>query len=277
MKGKNQFNTVELKEIRDLIRRRVTAPSNEQKSIRRKMRLLGFYGHDDFGIKNCQESDLERLISEKRIIITDKKAASQATAKESHQNGPAESTWTIPVQNTSISKVEKQLIQGRFISVNALYAARVPHEPGLYCIKLQAGVTLPSKFGKAREDGIIYIGKTSKSLYERLWEEELNHKRPATFFRSIGAILGYLPPKGSLAGKSTRNYKFNKEDTELIRQWIQQSLLVNFVTLERDEIDEAEKSFIKKYCPLVNIQHNPKANGELKAARDNCVAYANSK
>lgn len=39
--------------------------------------------------------------------------------------------------------------------------------PGLYCIKLRKGVILPTKYGKIREDGIIYIGKADV-LRERL-------------------------------------------------------------------------------------------------------------
>ena len=83
--------------------------------------------------------------------------------------------------------------------------------------------------------------------------------------------------KGSLAGKSTRNYRFSSEDTEAIRNWIRQSLLVNFVVVEPSSIDDIEEALIRKYCPLVNIAKNPAASAELSAARDNCVAYAKSK
>ena len=176
------------------------------------------------------------------------------------------------------SNFEINLIQGSFASVNGLNdGERVPDVPGIYCIKLRKGVQLPAKFGKVREDGIIYIGQASKSLKERLWEEELNHKGAATFFRSIGAMLGYLPPKGSLVGKSnTKNYKFSAEDTEAICKWMRQSLLVNFVAMKPAMIEGTEKLLIKKYCPLVNIKDNPMASSELKAARAKCVAYANS-
>ena len=39
---------------------------------------------------------------------------------------------------------------------------------GLYCIKLRKGVRLPAKFGKVRENGVIYIGQASTSLNQRL-------------------------------------------------------------------------------------------------------------
>ncbi len=41
---------------------------------------------------------------------------------------------------------------------------------------------------------------------------ELRARGHGTFFRSLGAVLGYLPPKGSLKGKSNQNnYTFQKK------------------------------------------------------------------
>lgn len=182
----------------------------------------------------------------------------------------------VPKAVKGVAAAEKNLLQGDFISVGALSGDMVPDVPGLYCIKLRKGVRLPAKYGKVREDGVIYIGQASTSLNQRLWRQELNHHGAATFFRSIGAMLGYLPPKGSLAGKSTRNYKFSPEDTEAIRQWMRQSLLVNCIVVEPSAIDDIEEALIRKYCPLVNIAKNPAASAELSAARDKCVAYAKS-
>lgn len=276
MQGKNQFTQAEIDHLRELIRQRVKADRSKQSGIRRKMRSIGFYGRDDFGITDLQESDLDRLIRDKRITVI----GSLATPEKRIQNpqtsvfGNAKSDAVVPMDS---QEIEGKLVRATFIPVYELNADKVPATPGIYCIKLRKGVPLPAKFGKAREDGIIYIGQASKSLKERLWEEELNHKRPATFFRSIGAMLGYLPPKGSLAGKrNTSNYKFSEEDTESIRKWMRQSLLVNFIALEPAMIDDTEIALIKKYCPLANLKHNPVRNDELKAARNKCKEYANT-
>ena len=172
--------------------------------------------------------------------------------------------------------VEQALIKGMFVAVNTLNDNSVPAVPGLYCIKLRKGVILPAKYGKIREDGIIYIGKADV-LRERLWEEELNHQRAATFFRGIGAILDYLPPKGSLVGKANQNnYKFSPEDTDAIKKWMRQSLLVNWVPLEPAKIPDTEKTLIIKYQPMMNTKHNPSKNKELAAARKRCREYAQS-
>jgi hypothetical protein len=58
---------------------------------------------------------------------------------------------------------------------------------------------------KKRNSNLLYIGIASKSLYERLYEQELQHLNPATFFRSIGAVLGYRPEEGSLSDKKNKN------------------------------------------------------------------------
>lgn len=172
---------------------------------------------------------------------------------------------------------EKVLIGGDFVSANTLDDQNVPDVPGLYCIKLRKGVVLPAKYGKVREDGIIYIGQASTSLRQRFWRQELNHHGAATFFRGIGAVLGYLPPKGSLYGKSTNNYKFSDEDTEAIRKWIRQSLFVNWIPFGTDNMDTVERELIQKYCPLMNTTHNPTPSPELAAARERCREYARSK
>ncbi|MBQ8366416.1 MAG: hypothetical protein IJX40_01620 [Alistipes sp.] len=172
---------------------------------------------------------------------------------------------------TSIREVENRLIRGQYTSVNSLVSTSIPQRAGLYCIKLRKGVTLPTKIGKVREDGIIYIGK-GVNLYKRLWQNELNSKGHATFFRSMGAILGYIPPKGSL--KSGNNYHFDDNDTERIIKWMRQSLTVNYIVLDDASLSSVEKQLITKYMPLVNIQHNPNASEELRRLRSECVRHA---
>ena len=176
-------------------------------------------------------------------------------------------------------EIEKKLVSAKFKTVNELNnGLAIPVSPGLYCIKIRDGVSLPKEFGFIREDGIIYIGKTSVSLRERLWEEELNHRRAATFFRSVGAVLGFLPPKGSLVNKANKkNYRFSEDDTQKIIEWMKKSLLVNFVEVNSVELEGIEKDLICKYKPLLNIKDNPTPSLALKAARKRCVDRANGK
>ncbi len=271
MKGKNTFTQKEIDELERLITLRVNSTSkSEQKKLRDKMRKIGFYGGDDFGINDCKVADLERLISIGRIKVIGNNLIPKSEYI-SNVKEPAKEKIA-----TDFASVEEKLIKGDFKSVSSLSADAIPNESGIYCIKLRENSTLPSKYGKIREDRIIYIGIASKSLRERLWEEELNHKRAATFFRSIGAMLDYLPPKGSLYGKKTRNYKFSLEDTDKIRKWMRHSLRANYIKVKETEIISIEDALIKKYTPLVNISKNPKASEELKKDRLHCIDYAKS-
>ena len=80
MKGKNEFTQNEINEIVALIRKRCSTPQSEQKQIRNKkirdkMRNIGFYGKDDFGVYDMTEEKFYRLIESKKIIIKDSSKA----------------------------------------------------------------------------------------------------------------------------------------------------------------------------------------------------------
>lgn len=71
MKGRNTFTKSEIAELeRLIILRNKTIPAN-QKAIRQKMRNLGFYGKDDWGINDMQLGDLQSLIKSGRLKISD--------------------------------------------------------------------------------------------------------------------------------------------------------------------------------------------------------------
>ena len=71
MKGKSTFTTAEINRLKELIIIRIGTESSKQKAVRDKMRAIGFYGRDDWGITNLQVSDLEELIQNGRIKISD--------------------------------------------------------------------------------------------------------------------------------------------------------------------------------------------------------------
>lgn len=177
----------------------------------------------------------------------------------------------------NMSDIENKLMQSHFISVEELDGINIPNVPGLYCIKIKDYKLLPNFENFEGKENIIYIGKASKSLRKRLWDQELHHKSAATFFRSIGALLGYLPPKGSLYGKSSNNYRFIQEGTEAIIKWMRASLLVNFVKIVPEKQNQYEETLIRKYEPIINIEYNSNPSDLLKQMRARCIAYAKAK
>ena len=152
----------------------------------------------------------------------------------------------------------------------------VPDERGIYGIRMTDAKKLPDTFDillSDRKHRTIYVGIASKSLKERL-NQELRGKGHGTFFRSIGAILGFRPERGSLREKKNkRNYKFKPEDQTKIIKWIDDNLEIKWVPLG-GELKDIEKKAIHKIQPLLNIQNNPKALRELKELRAECVGTA---
>ena len=156
LKGKTIFTQAEIKRLKELIlHRTATKSKSEQKKFRDKMRRIGFYSRDDFGIIDCQVTDLNRLISEGKITVIGNNLISKSEYV-SNVEEPAKEKIA-----TDFASVEEELIKGNFKSVSSLSSDAIPNESGIYCIKLREGSTLPSKFGKIREDRIIYIGKAS--------------------------------------------------------------------------------------------------------------------
>lgn len=132
----------------------------------------------------------------------------------------------------------------------------VPQASGLYCIRIKNVHLLPEPFGTIlleRGHDILYIGIASENLYKRFLNQELRAKGHGTFFRSMGAVLGYKPPKGSLIEKrNKKNYKFSKTDELKIIGWINENLMVNWVESAGD-LDSLETGLIVKYLPLLNL------------------------
>jgi hypothetical protein len=185
---------------------------------------------------------------------------------------------------TEISKdialLEKVLINEKNFKGAGSIDDLVPDQPGMYFIRINDTNKLPDPFSihlKSRNHNIIYIGIASQSLNKRFLNQELRANGHGTFFRSIGAILGFRPEKGSLRLKANkRNYKFNPNDEKKIIKWINQNLIVNWVASDED-LRGFETTLIQKHLPLLNIAKNPMALKELSDLRAECVSIANSK
>lgn len=168
----------------------------------------------------------------------------------------------------------KLLDDGSFRSAGEV-GPLVPNEFGVYAIRLRAGATLAEPFFSVRDGRdtrLIYIGQAEKqTLRKRLLGNELRARGNGTFFRSIGAVLGYRPPFGSLAGRARmQNYRFAATDRNAIVNWIDMNLEVSWAVLPQSEVHEAEVALIREHTPLLNLQHNPRALPELALLRAEC-------
>lgn len=154
---------------------------------------------------------------------------------------------------------------------------RVPTAPGYYAIFIDTPDCLPSPFSDLlvqRKTTLVYIGIATRSLRRRLIEQDLLHRAPSTFFRGLGAILGFRPPPGSLLGRANQNnYRFSASDTSTIIDWIRQHLWVSWVQAE-PAIEEVEKSSIRRYYPILNTDDNPKPVAQLAILKRECLRIA---
>ena len=185
----------------------------------------------------------------------------------------------VPVGLSNSNEIEKFLINViNYHEANTIDEI-VPSIPGIYCIRIKNIDSLPYPFNthlKKRNHNIVYIGIAKGSLRTRFLNQELRAKGHGTFFRSLGAILGFLPIKGALKNHSNkRNYKFSKEIESKIIDWINANLIVNWTKFTGD-FDQIETFLIKKYLPLINISKNPFALNEISELRAKCIEYVNS-
>ncbi len=193
---------------------------------------------------------------------------------------PAKKVMPTPAtnENIDIKKLDEILMKvSDFKSAKSIDLS-VPSNPGMYCIRIKNIDTLPKPFSselKKRGHNIIYIGIATKSLNKRMLNQELRANGHGTFFRSLGAVLGYKPPIGSLANKKNkRNYKFSGYDEAKIIDWINENLLVNWI-IQSSDLEKIETTLILKYSPLLNIAKNPSTMNELSSLRKECVDIAN--
>lgn len=193
-------------------------------------------------------------------------------------NKPSRVIKITQVSSANTSQLEKMLMNYKGFKSAGSIDNLVPHNPGLYCIRISDINKLPKPFNTfltERKHDIIYIGIATGSLNRRFLNQELRANGHGTFFRSIGAILGYRPLKGSLTSKANkRNYRFLQSDEHNIINWINDNLIVNWVEFSGN-FGSLETQLINKHRPLVNLAKNPSALKELSDLRKICVQIAN--
>lgn len=155
--------------------------------------------------------------------------------------------------------------------------ADVPEEPGLYAVRIRDIEQLPEPYvsiAEERESDLLYIGIARRSLRTRLLDQELRARGHGSLFRSLGALLGYRPARGSLLDQANqRNFVFTAEDEARIIEWINANLIVNWLPVA-SEHRELEEALVEEFLPLLNLAGNPASLPELSQARAECLTFA---
>jgi len=180
------------------------------------------------------------------------------------------------MKDNKYKKYAEQLMdESHFVSVDE-GISNSPECYGIYCIRINNVDILPDECKKTlneRQHNILYIG-VATNLKQRLMQE-LYAVGHGTFFRSIGAVLGFLPPQGSLSDKKNKyNYKFSSVDNETIIRIMKENFIINYIkTATRNE--ELEKKLIEQYKPIINIENNPNKLEFVEKKRIFCREVAN--
>ncbi|WP_347123301.1 GIY-YIG nuclease family protein [Microbacterium sp. SY138] len=206
-------------------------------------------------------------------------SANQATIDEPSRTVPASAVRSTTPSPAVASDVETSLLNDEAFRPAGSIDPEVPDRPGLYAIKVRDRAALPQPFGNlldSRDSDLIYVGIAGTSLRKRFLGQELRARGHGTFFRSIGAVLGFRPPSGSLVGMANgRNYTFAAQDNGAIINWINANLIVNWIEFAGAHAVE-ESSLLRAHTPLLNLQGNPAALPQLKALRAECVRIASA-
>ncbi|MBK7109433.1 MAG: HTH domain-containing protein [Chitinophagales bacterium] len=222
--------------------------------------------------------EIDRSISPLKIKLFGRQFTPTAKLVSAKIEIPKQVMKATQISSAEISLFEKILMNEKNFKSASIIDNLIPNVSGVYCIRITDVNKLPKPFNTFladRQHNIIYIGIASKSLNRRFLNQELRAKGHGTFFRSIGAVLGHRPPKGSLSLKNNkRNYKFSTTDEQKIIYWINENLKVNWVKFSGD-FETIETELINKHRPLINLAKNPSALLLLSEFRKECVQIAN--
>ena len=251
MQGRSTFTCSEIAELRRLIREKQTADRDRQKSLRARMRRMGFYITDvasDYS--GFVVSDLDDLIARGvlEIVAGDPGhdgTRAQATRRSTSTSArPAANVGQRPrlrrsshEESTESAEIERYVpealrtLDARQAEPIARAAARVPRKPGLYTIHGSATAWRELGLGKPRDERPLYVGKAEESLAGRDIDTHFGNGRTgqSTVRRSFAALLHDtlglrgMPRNPARPGYFT-NYGLSPEHDELLTRWMREHL-----------------------------------------------------
>lgn len=274
LKGKDTYTQNEIYQIIELIKLRVKASPSEQKRIRSKIRKIGFYGQDDWGISDLQVENIQLLISEKKIkIIGDNNKNNSPkdkyiNSKKGENTLQSRKSKPTHLTNNIIIKSRNGKYQFNLFDPLINCESVLEDKPGNYIICLRKDSKLPKtgiipNYTTLEGYEVIYTGITSKSLRSRDYKQHFigNNAGRSTFRKSLGSLFGYK--KIQRDKEANGKYKFSIEDEKKLSDWMQRNLILFFMTSE--DYDNIEKDMIDYFNPPLNIKGNKnKENKEFR-------------
>lgn len=191
MKGKDKFTSAEILELRELIAERQNASRNYQKQLRNRMRKIGFFGRDDWGIIDCTLEDLDELIDTERIKIIDKMTSTIITDKSKSKNAiinqeinkNIDSNWINRIDFEKIESLKNEGFYG-FVSVKSLLNnhSQIPATRGVYMV-LRTIMDEPIFLEKGSSG---YFKGTDPNVAIKILQEKWVYNTPVVYIGKAG-------------------------------------------------------------------------------------------
>lgn len=255
MKGKDKFTSAEILELRELIAERQNASRNYQKQLRNRMRKIGFFGRDDWGIIDCTLEDLDELIDTERIKIIDKITSTIITDKSKSKNAiinqeinkNIDSNWINRIDFEKIESLKNEGFYG-FVSVKSLLNnhSQIPATRGVYMV-LRTIMDEPIFLEKGSSG---YFKGTDPNVAIKILQEKWVYNTPVVYIGKAGGkknkttlrsrILQYLKfGQGKPVGHKGGRYIWQLNDSE--------ELLFCWKPLPTDESEDVESMLISEF------------------------------
>jgi hypothetical protein len=262
LKGKDEFTPDTINKLEELIKLRIKTPSSGQKSIRQKMRNLGLYGQDDWGITDMQVSDLHSLIKSGLIKIIGcnfKPSSASTTVSKPIPTVKPKTQKSSTTSSTNIDKILESFKANCFDPKLDL-ETKIDDCPGNYIICLRKNVKLPTVsispiLTKFEGLNVIYTGIAGGSLRTRDFRQHFkgDNAGRSTLRKSLGVLFGYkLIPRDK--DPNTGKTKFNIKDEQELTEWMLENLIMYF--LPTSDFNSIEIKLINQFNPPLNIKDN---------------------
>lgn len=262
LKGKDEFTADTIIKLEELIKLRIKTPSSGQKSIRQKMRNLGLYGQDDWGITDMQVSDLHSLIKSGRIKIIGgnfKPSSATITALKPIPTAKPKKPKSSTTSSTNIDKILESFKSNCF-DPKLDEESKIEDSPGNYILCLRKNAKLPTvsispTLTKFEGLNVIYTGIAGGSLKTRDFRQHFkgNNAGRSTLRKSLGVLFGYkLIPRDK--DPNTGKTKFNINDEQELTEWMLENLIMFF--LPSSDFNSIEIKLINQFNPPLNLKDN---------------------
>lgn len=236
LQGRSKFTPSELDQIRRLVREKQVADRDRQKSIRARLRAMGFRISDFANHPGFVESDLDDLIARGAITVIDEESGQTPTVPSPARGETVSelrtSAQTMMTGGDALDRFVRDALRSLAGQAPLHQVERgVPARPGLYAIYCDAETWKELGLGDPPDERPLYVGKAEDSLVARDLATHFGNGRTgsSTVRRSFAALLReplrlVALPRNPERPERFANYGLSGEDDQRLTKWMRTKL-----------------------------------------------------